>query len=487
MHYTQTMRKQLPPDFIARVTDVVGDRFVATDQEALQRASHDETPNLAPSFPDAVVRPKDADETQRIMQLCATHRVYVTPRGAGSGKSGGCVPVFGGIVLQLDRLDAITRMDKQDGVAQAQPGVILQTLQQTAEAEGLFYPPDPASLAWCTLGGNVAENAGGPNALKYGVTGHYVLGLEAILPTGERISVGKQTTKGVAGYDIVGLLVGSEGTLGVITSMTLKVLPTPRYIQTAIAIFPSSLHAVNAVSAVLAHGILPRTIEYLDRDSIDAVRTMNPPYRFSPNAGAALLLETDGDSEQGTLEALARALDVCATHGSLDQLLATDAKQRRDIWQSRRLLSEATRKIKKHKVSEDIVVPRKKIPEMVARTGALGERHGLMTCSFGHAGDGNLHTQILFDELGDLPRVEALLDDLFATVIALGGTITGEHGVGLSKMKYLPMELSGDALKLSWRLKQAFDPQGILNPGKFLPAKLALQAAKAAARESPAD
>jgi glycolate oxidase len=214
----------------------------------------------------------------------------------------------------------------------------------------------------------------------------------------------------------------------------------------------------------------------MDKDSIEAVKVMNPPYRFPSTAGAALILETDGESEQGTLDALSRCLDVVTEHGAVDAFLAQDAKQRRDIWASRRLLSEATRKIKKKKVSEDIVVPRSKIPEMVARTSLLGEKHRLMTCSFGHAGDGNLHTQVLFDSDDDMERVEALLDDLFDDVLALGGTITGEHGVGLSKKKYLPKELSADMLSLQQRLKDSFDPAGILNPGKFLPEKFALRA-----------
>jgi glycolate oxidase len=246
-----------------------------------------------------------------------------------------------------------------------------------------------------------------------------------------------------------------------------------------LAVFPSTEPAVKAVSAMLARGVLPRTLEYMDRDSIEAVRVMNPPYRFPAHAGAALIVEIDGDSEAGTLEALERCLQVTGDHGAVDAFLATDARQRRDIWQSRRLLSEATRKIKKRKVSEDIVVPRSRIPEMVARTAQLGEKHQLATCSFGHAGDGNLHTQVLFDDESELPRVEALLDDLFAVVLALGGTITGEHGVGISKKKYLPRELGADVVALQQRLKDAFDPAGILNPGKFLPEKLALRAAKA--------
>lgn len=478
------MRKPLPPDFISRLRDIVGENFAVDDEETLLRHGHDETPNLTPSLPDVVVRPGDVDQVQKVMQLCAKDSVFVTPRGAGSGKAGGCVPVYGGVVLGLDRLTRVLELDTENLLARVEPGVILQPFQESVESEGMFYPPDPASLSWCTLGGNVACNAGGPRALKYGVTGTYVLGVDAVLPTGERIKTGRSTTKGVAGYDVTSLLTGSEGTLAIITGITLKLLPNPRFVQTALAVFPSTEPAVRTVSAILARGILPRTLEYMDRDSIEAVRVMNPPYRFPVNAGAALILETDGESEQGTLEALERCLEVTSEFGAVDAFLAQDAKQRRDIWQSRRLLSEATRKIKKRKVSEDIVVPRSKIPEMVARTGLLGEKHKLMTCSFGHAGDGNLHTQILFDDDSDMPRVEALLDDLFDIVLEIGGTITGEHGVGLSKKKYLPKELGPDVVALQQRLKDAFDPRGILNPGKFLPDKILLQAAKASAAGS---
>ena len=474
------MRRALPLDFVSNLRRLVGESNAIVDDETLARHARDETPNLTPSLPDVVVRPGSVEEVQAVVQLCAEKNVYVTPRGAGSGKSGGCVPVYGGVVLGLDRLTRIKEIDSDDQVARVEPGVILQPFQEAVEAEGMFYPPDPASLSWCTLGGNVACNAGGPRALKYGVTGHYVLGVEAVLPTGELIRTGRNTTKGVCGYDVTSLMVGSEGTLGIITGITLKLLPNPRFVQTALAVFDDTTQAVRAVSGILARGILPRTLEYMDRDSINAVRVMNPPYRFPEKAGAALILETDGESEQGTFDALARCLEVATEFGAVDAFLAQDDRQRRDIWASRRLLSEATRKIKKRKVSEDIVVPRKKIPEVVARTAMLGEKHGLMTCSFGHAGDGNLHTQVLFDELDQMPQVEALLDDLFDIVLELGGTITGEHGVGLSKKKYLPKELGPDVVALQQRIKDSFDPQGILNPGKFLPDKLILQAAKAA-------
>ncbi len=474
------MRRPLPAGFAQRLEGIVGAPFVIADPDALLPYGADETPNLAPSLPDVVVRPQSAEQVAEVMRACAADGVYVTPRGAGTGKSGGCVPVHGGVVLALDRLARIQRVDAADGTCTVEPGVILETLQREVADQGLFYPPDPASLSSCTLGGNVAENAGGPRALKYGVTSNYVLGLELVLPTGERLRTGKGTTKGVAGYDLTSLVVGSEGTLAIITGITLKVLPSPRFVQTALAVFPSSEAAVRGVNGIFGAGVLPRTLEYLDRASLAAVRALKPPYRFPDSAGAALIVETDGESEPGTLEALSRALEACGDAGATDTLLATDSRKQREIWESRRMLSEATRRIKGRKVSEDIVVPRSRIAEMVARTGALGEKHRLLTCSFGHAGDGNLHTQVLFEDDSELPRVEALLEDLFRATLELGGTITGEHGVGISKRRYLPLELSDEVLALSLRVKSAFDPAGILNPGKMFPDKLALRAQKRA-------
>jgi glycolate oxidase len=358
---------------------------------------------------------------------------------------------------------------------------VLQNLQTAAENAGFLFPLSLGAEGSCTIGGNLGTNAGGTQVVRYGNTRELCLGLEVVTAQGEVWHGLTGLRKDNTGYDLRNLMIGSEGTLGIITGITLKLLPQPRFVQTALAIFPDTAPAVRTVSAILARGILPRTLEYMDRDSIEAVKVMNPPYRFPSGAGAALIIETDGDSEQGTLDALAMCLDVATEHGAVDTVLAQDARQRRDIWSSRRLLSEATRKIKKHKVSEDIVVPRSKIPEMVARTGLLGEKHGLSTCSFGHAGDGNLHTQILFDDKSEMPKVDALLDDLFDVVLELGGTITGEHGVGLSKQKYLPKELGPDLLALQQRLKDSFDPHGLLNPGKFLPEKAVLQAAKNAA------
>jgi len=453
-------------DVLLGLERIVGERFLLTGADVLEPYGKDETPNLKPAAADCVVRPGTVEEVMAVMRLCHDKGIYVTPRGAGTGQSGGCVPLYGGVVLHMDRFTQVHTIDDENLIAKVAPGVITGDFQQTVEEEGLFYPPDPASLSYCTLGGNVAENAGGPRALRYGVTREYVLGLDVVLPDGRRVQTGKQTVKGVAGYDLTALMCGSEGTLGVITGITLKLVPKPRAVQTALAVFPSSETAAKAVAAVLKAGVVPRTLEYMDRTCIHAVRDHGAPYRFPADAGAALILETDGDDEEHAFAALERALEQAQAQGAVDVLLATDEAQRRNIWQSRRLLSEATRKIKKRKMSEDVVVPRSLIPQMVADIGALGDKHGIQTCAFGHAGDGNLHVQMLFDDDDELPQVEATMKDIFKRTVELGGTITGEHGVGIAKRDYLPLEQSDDVLNLQRAIKKVFDPAGILNPGK---------------------
>lgn len=471
-------RRTPPNGFLERLADIVGDAHVDTSAPSLDDASHDETPNLPRVRPDAVVRPASAEEVAAVMRACAAERVYVTPRGAGTGKAGGCVPLHGGVVLALDRLRSIVELDEENLLVRAQPGVILGELQATVEEAGLFYPPDPASLAMCTIGGNVATNAGGPRAVKYGVTGDYVLGLEAVLPTGEIVRTGRRTTKGVAGYDLTSLLVGSEGTLAIVTEVTLKLLARPSSVETALALFPSSERAAKCVTRVLRAGLVPRTVEYLDAASIAALRAHPDVALQVPEAaGAALLLEVDGSSSEEAFTSLTKVLDLASDEGAIGTVVATDERKRREVWQARRLLSEATRRVKPRKISEDVVVPRARLPELVARWGALGEEHGLLTCAYGHAGDGNLHAQVLFDDEGDLPRVERLLERLFEVTLEMGGTISGEHGVGLAKKRYLPLEQSRALLALQQRVKDAFDPAGVLNPGKLLPDKVALRAA----------
>lgn len=463
------MRRPFPASFLSRLEDIVGAKYVVTDSESLTQAAVDETPNGKPAMPDVVVHPGCTQEIAEVLRACTEANVYATPRGAGTGHSGGCVPVYGGLVLATDRVSRILKIDTENLIAEVEPGVILADLQQAVEEVGLFYPPDPNSASMCTLGGNVAENAGGPRALKYGVTSDFVLGLEAVLPDGTVLETGKQTVKGVAGYDLTSLLCGSEGTLAVMSKIRLKLVPLPRSVQTALVVFSSSEQAARAVAATLAAGVVPRTLEYMDRHSIEAVTRFGAPYRFPVDAGAALILETDGDDSEVAFAALSRAVEAMQKVGAMDAHVAQDEKQRRDIWQSRKQLSAATRRIKKRKVAEDVVVPRSRIPELVARHGELGEKHGLMTCAYGHAGDGNLHCQILFDDEEELPRVEALMADLFRISVEMGGSITGEHGVGYAKRDFLSLEQSPAAIDLQKRLKRVFDPAGILNPGKIFP------------------
>lgn len=459
----------LKDQLLKKIAGIVGSKYLMTDLEHLQTVALDETPNLRPRLPEAWVRPANETQVAQVMALAYEHGVPVTPRGAGTGQSGGCVPLHGGIVLGLDRLNQIHQIDTENMIAHAQPGVVLLDFQNEVESQGLFYPPDPASLKWCTLGGNVAENAGGPRALKYGVTKDYVLGLRAILPDGEIIETGKQTVKGVAGYDLTSLLCGSEGTLAVLTGITFKLIPNSPAVQTAIVVFASAQDAAKGVAEVFKNGVIPRTLEYLDKASIAAVAQHGAPYRFPVEAAAALIVETDGLDEDDALRHLMRALDAMQRVQPLDTLLAKDERQRREIWQTRRLLSEATRKIKKRKISEDVVVPRSKIPEMVARIGEIGEERQLGTCAFGHAGDGNLHVQVLFDEEEELENVGRAIDDVFAATLKMGGTITGEHGVGIAKQKYLAWEQGPRVLSLQREIKKVFDPKMLLNPGKFVP------------------
>src|SRR5229473_8552331 len=438
-----------------------------SDSGALTDYGHDES-DYGQFPPRIVALPQTASEVAEVFRLCQRFQVPVTPCGARSGKSGGSLPLEGGIALSLERMSRIKSISVEDLVAVLEPGVITGELMKAVEAQGLFYPPDPNSLAFCTMGGNVAENAGGPRALKYGVTRDYVLGLEWVLPNGEILRVGRQTIKGVAGYDLVGLFVGSEGTLGVATEITVQLIPLPRVVKTALVLFRSVIDAARAVTAVLSGGILPRTLELLDDVSIKAVNGRG--FAFPAEAGAALIAEVDGHEESAVFSELASLGGICEGQGSLETLVAQDESQREKIWSARRVLSTALRQVKPFKLSEDIAVPRSKISETIAHFKGIGLRMGLTIATYGHAGDGNLHANILFDRPDQRPIVDEAIEQILRFTVALGGTITGEHGVGFSKRAYLPMEQPKELIDLQRRLKDFFDPSGILNPGKiFLP------------------
>jgi glycolate oxidase len=334
------------------------------------------------------------------------------------------------------------------------------------ERHGLFYPPDPNSLDTCTIGGNIAENAGGPRALKYGVTREYVLGLTVVLPTGEVLRTGRRTIKGVAGYDLTALFVGSEGTLGVVTEATLKLLPRPAHVATALVCFADVATAARAVSRVLAQGVVPRCLELIDDVSVQAV-AKGSPFRLPPGAGAALLVETDGNDAEQVFAEMARVAEAVQGDAAGEVLVAQNEAQRRDIWETRKYLSVSLRQLHPLKLSEDVAVPRSRIPEMVARSREIGARHGLLVATYGHAGDGNLHANVLFDREEERPRVEAAVAEILRAAVDLGGTITGEHGVGLAKRDFLEYEQGAELVAVQRRLKAVFDPLGILNPGKI--------------------
>jgi glycolate oxidase len=438
---------------------------VLLDPERREAYGRDES-DLGSRPPDVVVLAERAEDVQAIFAIATQHRMPVIPVGARSGKSGGIMALEGGIAVSLERMSRILEIAPGDGLCRVEPGVITGQLQAEVEKLGLFYPPDPNSLDLCSIGGNVAENAGGPRALKYGVTRDYVLGLSAVIPTGELLRVGKRSIKGVAGYDVTGLFVGSEGTLGIVTEVTLELLPLPRHVATGLAAFATLTDAARAVTRLLTSGVLPRCLELFDDVSLEAAARTSP-YRFPVGAGAALLVEVDGNDEEGVLAELGRAAEALRADGQDEMIVARDEAQRRSLWETRRQLSVNLKQLHPRKLSEDVAVPRSKIPELVARAKDVGRRHGLMVAIYGHAGDGNLHVNVLFDREDERGRAEAAAADVLRASVDLGGTITGEHGVGYTKREFLEYEQGRELVALQRRLKAVFDPLGILNPGKI--------------------
>ncbi|MCK9418954.1 MAG: FAD-binding protein [Nitrospirae bacterium] len=452
----------LKPSVLKELKSIVGPANFSTSPEELVVYSYDATRKEA--LPWVVVRPRTSREISEILRLANRERFPVVPRGAGTGMSGGSIPVQGGVVLSLERMNHILEIDEQNFIAVVEPGVITGDLQREVESRGLFYPPDPASRMFCTLGGNVAECAGGLRAVKYGVTKDYVLGLEVVLPTGEIITTGARTAKSVAGYDLTKLIVGSEGTLGVVTRITVRLLRLPESVRTLAAFFNEIPVAAKTASAIMASGVLPRALEFVDQTALRAVEGYLKE-DLSHGAAAMLLVEVDGPAESTSRDA-DRIAEIMMQSGAARVDRAGSDAEREQLWKARRAISPALYTIKPKKLNEDIVVPRSRIAESLQGIAAIAERYGLLIVNFGHAGDGNIHTNILFDE-ADLPKAEAAVKEIFAATLRLGGSITGEHGVGLSKAAYLPMELGSEAIAAMKRIKHALDPNNILNPGKI--------------------
>jgi glycolate oxidase len=449
-----------------RLQEVVGDNHVRTDEGALLTFSTDATP-LERGHPDAVVFPASAEEVSGVLRIANELRVPVVPRGSGTNLSAGTVPQLGGIVLVLTRMNQVKEISSAELVAVCEPGVRTLELAQAAAAQGLLYPPDPGSQSTATIGGNVAECAGGLRALKYGVTRDYVLGVQAVLPTGEVIRSGGRLVKDVAGYDLRRLLCGSEGTLAVMTELTLRLVPAPEASGYGMAYFPDLADAARAVSRVLASGILPVTLEFLDRVCIGAVEDY-AHIGLDTSAGALLIFGQDGNPAviERDLEGMALA---STTEGATSVRIAESPEAAAEILQARRAALPALSRLEPLTLLEDATVPRSRIAEMVDFIQEVAERHQLKIGTFGHAGDGNLHPTAVLDaaDEGAVDRAHAAFDEIFGRAIELNGTITGEHGIGISKLRFLERQLGADHVALLRRIKTAFDPNGILNPGKL--------------------
>jgi glycolate oxidase len=416
--------------------------------------------------PDAVVFAESTADIEKTLAVATAHHIPVTPRGAGTGRVGGATAVKGGIVLCTVGMNQLKDIDVREQTAVVGPGLILEQLQTAVEREGLFYPPDPSSQATCTLGGNVAMNAGGPRAFKYGVTRNYVLGMDVTLPTGETFFTGRRTRKGVTGYDVAGLIVGSEGTLAVVGDITLQLISRPAAVMTLLALFDDVHHAGRCVETLIARGVKPRCIELLDEPTLNALRLAGNP--VDATAKALILMELDGD--EAAIERDASLVEgVCDDVKAQQLLVAQDAAQRDRLWSARRQMSHAVRRLAAHKLSEDVVVPRKHIGALLEFVAHTSEQTGIQSLTYGHAGDGNLHCNYLWNSAEEFPLVQLCITRLFEKVVALGGTLSGEHGIGLLKAPYLHLEQPSDLIALQRRLKHAFDPHGILNPGKIFP------------------
>ena len=451
----------------SKLQRIVGKTNCTRKKEELVCYAYDATTRTY--LPDAVLFPKNAAEISAILSLANQDGFFVIPRGAGSGMTGGSLAVSGGVIVVTTRLNRILNIDKDNLVAHVEPGVVTGRFHKAVEKEGLFYPPDPSSSDFSTLGGNLAECAGGPRAVKYGVTRDYVLGLEAVLPTGEIIRTGVQTAKGVVGYDLTRLLVGSEGTLGIITRITLRLLPLPEAVGAMTAVFDKIETAAETVSEIVRNGIIPRTIEYMDNASIICTESyLN--IGLPVDAGAMLLIEVDG--KKGETNADLEALkSLCMHQGARDINMAETTEERADLWKARKAISPALYKYAPDKINEDIVVPRSRIPDMVRKIAELKERSGLTMASFGHAGDGNIHFNIMLDKRNrdELKKAEEAVEEVFEYTLKLGGTISGEHGIGITKSPYIQKEIGETELSLMKKIKNVFDPNGILNPGKLFP------------------
>ena len=457
----------LSPHILSQLTPIVGKEHLLTESSDRWPYGYDNSKRHA--LPDAVVFATSHEQVRDIVRLCNTHKIPLTARGRGTGTTGATVPIHGGIILSTEKMNRAIRIDTDNRYIVAEPGVINQQVQDLAAEHGFFWPPDPSSAAFCTIGGNLAYNSAGPRAVKYGTPRENVLGLRAITGAGEEIRSGVYTTKGVVGYDLTRLIIGSEGTLAIITEATLKLTPLPECKRTMQAIYQDIESATEAVAAIMAQPIIPCALEFIDGKAIEMIRTYSDA-DLPQNAGAMLMIEVDGP-ESCIQESMQRVSQAASNHG-LVKLTEANTKQDIDaLWATRKALSPALRNVAPKKINEDIVVPVSNIPALIRGLDELSNKYGITIINFGHAGNGNMHTNLLFnpDDATQNDNAMKCLDEVFTLVLELDGTLSGEHGVGIEKRDFIPREIEPVTLALMRRIKQQFDPQGILNPGKMFP------------------
>jgi glycolate oxidase len=451
---------------------IVGDQYVRTDEETLANYGHDETEDLL-FLPDVVLRPRTAEEISAIMKICHQHKIPVTPRGAGTGLSGGALPHLGGVLLSTDRMNTILNIDERNLQVTTEPGVITEILMNAVKEKGLFYPPDPSSRGSCFIGGNIAENSGGPKAVKYGVVRDYVLNLQVVLPTGEIIWTGANVLKNSTGYNLTQLIVGSEGTLAIVTKIVLKLLPLPKYDLLMLVPFKSLEKAGEAVSAIFRAGFIPSGLELVEIDALKITSKLfdSTAVPVTDDIEAHLIIEVDGNNLDVLMSDMEAIGGLLAQYEAGEMFFADDAQQKAELWKLRRRTAEAV-KIAGYTIEEDAVVPRAELPALIRGVKALGEEYGFHAVCYGHAGDGNLHIRIKkpgTKNSQDDPEMVKSLRALFRLVKSLGGTISGEHGIGLIQKGYMDIVFEEKQLELMRQIKSVFDPNNILNAGKIFP------------------
>jgi glycolate oxidase len=455
---------------INQLKSIVGDAFVLYDAENLEIYSHDETEDLK-FFPEVVVKPRTPEEIAEVFKICNKENIPLTPRGAGTGLSGGALPVNKGILLSMERFDSILEIDERNLQATIEPGVITEVFQNTVKEKGLFYPPDPASKGSCFIGGNLAENSGGPKAVKYGVTKDYVLNLEVVLPTGEIIWTGANVLKNSTGYNLTQLIVGSEGTLGIITKAVFRLIPYPKHNLLMLVPFYSSEEACEAVSAIFRAGVTPSGMEFMERDALiwGAEYLGEESLSIPENIQAHLLIEVDGNNQDVLFNDCETIYKVLEDFNCDEVLFAEDSVQKDKLWKIRRVVGEAVKSKSIYK-EEDTVVPRAELPKLLKAAKSIGEVYGFKSVCYGHAGDGNLHINIIKGDMSDEDWDNKLTEgirELFEVCISLKGTISGEHGIGYVQKEYMDIPFSSVELRIQKEIKTLFDPNHIMNPGKL--------------------